>query len=108
MPKARLGPLAPEGGDRKKLEIPVPPKCKSSDLLKQSCWRHRGKLDVPEERFSNRFSRRGGLASSIEPAQAAQVLDRCADMELGKQPALALVPVPHQFGELCHVRHAVV
>ncbi len=30
---------------------PVPPKYKSSDFLKQSYWRNRGKLDVPKERF---------------------------------------------------------
>lgn len=33
------------------LEIPVPPKYKSSDFLKASYWRLRGKLDVPKERW---------------------------------------------------------
>ncbi|MCI2423454.1 BREX-2 system adenine-specific DNA-methyltransferase PglX [Saccharopolyspora sp. K220] len=32
-------------------EIPVPSKYKSSDFAKNSYWRHRGKLDVPKERF---------------------------------------------------------
>ncbi|MFG2169475.1 BREX-2 system adenine-specific DNA-methyltransferase PglX [Micromonospora chersina] len=32
-------------------QIPVPPKYTSADFLKGSYWRHRGKLDVPKERF---------------------------------------------------------
>ncbi|SDT66952.1 BREX-2 system adenine-specific DNA-methyltransferase PglX [Actinoplanes derwentensis] len=32
-------------------KIPVPPKYGSADFLKTSYWRHRGKLDVPKERF---------------------------------------------------------
>ena len=32
-------------------KIPVPPKYTSADFLKTSYWRHRGKLDVPKERF---------------------------------------------------------
>ncbi|WNV90381.1 BREX-2 system adenine-specific DNA-methyltransferase PglX [Umezawaea sp. Da 62-37] len=31
--------------------IPVPPKYVSGDFLRTSYWRHRGKLDVPKERF---------------------------------------------------------
>nr|WTA64684.1 BREX-2 system adenine-specific DNA-methyltransferase PglX [Micromonospora sp. NBC_00855] len=31
--------------------IPVPPKYTSADFLKSSFWKHRGKLDVPKERF---------------------------------------------------------
>ena len=31
--------------------IPVPPKYKSTDFLKSDCWRLRGGLDVPKERF---------------------------------------------------------
>ncbi|MDQ1293794.1 MAG: hypothetical protein QG608_1675, partial [Actinomycetota bacterium] len=31
--------------------IPVPPKYTSADFRKPSWWRHRGKLDVPKERF---------------------------------------------------------
>ena len=34
-----------------RLDIPVPPKYTSADFHKQSFWRHRGKLDVPKERF---------------------------------------------------------
>ncbi|MEU5909665.1 BREX-2 system adenine-specific DNA-methyltransferase PglX [Micromonospora sp. NPDC047527] len=32
-------------------QIPVPPKYTSADFLKSSFWKHRGKLDVPKERF---------------------------------------------------------
>ncbi|MBP2334568.1 hypothetical protein JOF41_000746 [Saccharothrix coeruleofusca] len=32
-------------------DIPVPPKYGSGDFLRNSYWRHRGKLDVPKERF---------------------------------------------------------
>lgn len=31
--------------------IPVPPKYKPTDFARPSYWRHRGKLDVPKERF---------------------------------------------------------
>ena len=31
--------------------IPVPPKYTSADFLEATCWRLRGKLDVPKERF---------------------------------------------------------
>ncbi|MFG2169436.1 BREX-2 system adenine-specific DNA-methyltransferase PglX [Micromonospora chersina] len=34
-----------------RMQIPVPPKYTSADFLKGSYWRHRGKLDVPKERF---------------------------------------------------------
>lgn len=34
-----------------RLDIPVPPKYKQDDFLRQSYWRNRGKLDVPKERF---------------------------------------------------------
>lgn len=32
-------------------DIPVPPKYTSADFIKSSYWSHRGKLDVPKERF---------------------------------------------------------
>ncbi|MEV4711546.1 BREX-2 system adenine-specific DNA-methyltransferase PglX [Micromonospora sp. NPDC049374] len=32
-------------------QIPVPPKYTSADFVKASYWKHRGKLDVPKERF---------------------------------------------------------
>ncbi|MFH5230377.1 BREX-2 system adenine-specific DNA-methyltransferase PglX [Antrihabitans spumae] len=32
-------------------DIPVPPKYTGTDFVKQSYWSHRGKLDVPKERF---------------------------------------------------------
>lgn len=34
-----------------RLDIPVPPKYSSADFRKTSYWSHRGKLDVPKERF---------------------------------------------------------
>jgi hypothetical protein len=40
-----------EDATDKKFNIPVPPKYASADFLKPSYWRHRGKLDVPKERF---------------------------------------------------------
>ncbi|WP_371268604.1 BREX-2 system adenine-specific DNA-methyltransferase PglX [Streptomyces atratus] len=35
----------------KRIEIPVPPKYVPADFLKASYWSHRGKADVPKERF---------------------------------------------------------
>ncbi|MFF8614573.1 BREX-2 system adenine-specific DNA-methyltransferase PglX [Streptomyces sp. NPDC015350] len=40
-----------EDRDGTRLDIPVPPKYTSADFTKQSYWSHRGKLDVPKERF---------------------------------------------------------
>ena len=34
-----------------RLDIPVPPKYTSADFVRASFWSHRGKLDVPKERF---------------------------------------------------------
>jgi hypothetical protein len=34
-----------------KVEVDVPPKYAPADIAKPSYWRHRGKLDVPKERF---------------------------------------------------------
>lgn len=34
-----------------RLDIPVPPKYRSGDFRKLSYWRHRGRLDIPKERF---------------------------------------------------------
>lgn len=44
---------APDEPAKKKIResIPVPPKYASSDFVKPSYWRNRGKLDVPKERF---------------------------------------------------------
>lgn len=36
-----------------RLDIPVPPKYSSGDVRKTSYWSHRGKLDVPKERFTS-------------------------------------------------------
>ncbi|MGA3540990.1 BREX-2 system adenine-specific DNA-methyltransferase PglX [Micromonosporaceae bacterium DT194] len=44
--------LPDEAAKRKfREQIPVPPKYTSADFAKNSYWRHRGKLDVPKERF---------------------------------------------------------
>ncbi len=40
-----------EDATGQRLDIPVPPKYAGVDFQKQSYWRHRGKLDVPKERF---------------------------------------------------------
>lgn len=38
-------------GEKLDTPIPVPPKYKPADFAKPSYWSHRGKLDVPKERF---------------------------------------------------------
>jgi hypothetical protein len=40
-----------DAGLIKATDIPVPPKYSAEDFMKQSYWSHRGKLDVPKERF---------------------------------------------------------
>jgi hypothetical protein len=40
-----------EDATGERLNIPVPPKFTSADFRKNSYWSHRGKLDVPKERF---------------------------------------------------------
>ncbi|WP_245154381.1 BREX-2 system adenine-specific DNA-methyltransferase PglX [Rhodococcus sp. 1R11] len=40
-----------DAGDTLDAPIPVPPKYKPADFRKTSYWSHRGKLDVPKERF---------------------------------------------------------
>ena len=40
-----------DAGDKLDSPIPVPPKYTSADFVKTSFWSHRGKLDVPKERF---------------------------------------------------------
>lgn len=40
-----------DAGEKLDTPIPVPPKYKPADFAKGSYWSHRGKLDVPKERF---------------------------------------------------------
>ncbi|KAA0110609.1 BREX-2 system adenine-specific DNA-methyltransferase PglX [Mycolicibacterium sp. P1-5] len=40
-----------DSGEKLDAPIPVPPKYKPADFTKTSYWSHRGKLDVPKERF---------------------------------------------------------
>lgn len=40
-----------DAGEQLDKPIPVPPKYKPADFAKPSYWQHRGKLDVPKERF---------------------------------------------------------
>ncbi|MGB3520642.1 MAG: BREX-2 system adenine-specific DNA-methyltransferase PglX [Mycobacterium sp.] len=40
-----------DAGEKLDKPIPVPPKYKPADFAKGSYWSHRGKLDVPKERF---------------------------------------------------------
>ena len=42
---------AEDRGEVDATDIPVPPKYSSADFRKPSYWSHRGKLDVPKERF---------------------------------------------------------
>lgn len=45
-----LGPARREDAGEA-VDVPVPPKYTTADFAKTSYWRHRGKLDVPKERF---------------------------------------------------------
>ncbi len=45
-------------------EITVPPKCESEDFRDSDIWRHRGKLDVPKERFVSY----PGAERSVDPS----------------------------------------
>ncbi|WP_406724328.1 BREX-2 system adenine-specific DNA-methyltransferase PglX [Streptomyces sp. GD-15H] len=49
----RTEDAAPDEQSKRKIRdsIPVPPKYTSADFLRPSCWKARGKLDVPKERF---------------------------------------------------------
>jgi len=40
-----------DAGEKLDFPIPVPPKYTSADFINTSYWSHRGKLDVPKERF---------------------------------------------------------
>lgn len=40
-----------DAGEKLAAPIPLPPKYKPADFVKGSYWSHRGKLDVPKERF---------------------------------------------------------
>lgn len=40
-----------DNGEKLDAPIPVPPKYTSADFVRTSYWSHRGKLDVPKERF---------------------------------------------------------
>jgi hypothetical protein len=74
-----------------RLDIPVPPKYTTADFRATSCWRGRGKLDVPKERFvSYPGTERTGDATPVlgwagwDHLQRAQavgrlILDRQAD-----------------------------
>lgn len=54
-PKDHPDHLGPAEAKAKKAEevgeIPVPPKYRKSDFASGNAWKHRGKLDVPKERF---------------------------------------------------------
>jgi hypothetical protein len=81
-------------------KIPVPPKYSSADFLKSSYWRHRGKLDVPKERFiSYPYASRDGDPSLLigwagwdhrEQAQALATLIVAREQEDGWDAALLL------------------
>ena len=48
-----------------RLDIEVPPKYTSADFWKTSYWRHRGKLDVPKERFISYPGASPGIDGSL-------------------------------------------
>ncbi|TDC41408.1 BREX-2 system adenine-specific DNA-methyltransferase PglX [Micromonospora sp. KC213] len=83
-------------------QIPVPPKYTSADFVKGSYWKHRGKLDVPKERFvSYPGASRDGDPSLLvgwagwdhrEQAQALATLIVAREQEDG-WPAERLVPL---------------
>jgi hypothetical protein len=73
-----------------RLPIPVPPKYTSADFLKITYWRHRGKLDVPKERFisypgaspdSDKDSLLIGWAGWDHREQAAALIDLISERE---------------------------
>ncbi|MRG98412.1 BREX-2 system adenine-specific DNA-methyltransferase PglX [Polyangium spumosum] len=86
-----------------KLTIPVPPKYASSDYQKPDYWHHRGKLDVPKERFIafTEVPRREGPAGALfgwagwTPRQRARVL-----LELDEQAETEGVPLEERIGLL--------
>jgi hypothetical protein len=53
-----------DAGERVGL-IPVPPKYKPLDFVKTSFWKHRGKLDVPKERFISYLGAERGADTSL-------------------------------------------
>jgi hypothetical protein len=83
--------------DKLRDNIPNPPKYTSADFLKPSYWRHRGKYDVPNERFIS-YPRPGGPTTDLlvgwagwTPAERAQVL---ADLTMpGRSDPQAAVPL---------------
>lgn len=79
-----------EDATGKRLDIPVPPKYTSADFQKNTYWRHRGKLDVPKERFisypdaspdSDSKSLLIGWAGWDHREQAAALIDLIGDRE---------------------------
>ena len=79
-----------EDATGERLDIPVPPKYASADFLKTTYWRHRGKLDVPKERFisypgaspdSDRDSLLIGWAGWDHREQAAALIGLITDRE---------------------------
>ena len=73
-------------------QIPVPPKYTSADFVKTAYWSHRGKLDVPKERFISY----PGAGRDTDPTPAARL------GRLGPRPA-GPRPGPHHHRPLCRV-----
>lgn len=112
---AELGyddPTHPEVRDRVRKavgDVPVPPKYGSGDFLRTSYWSHRGKLDVPKERFvSYPAASRDGDGSLLlgwagwdhrEQAQALAVLITTRRVDDGWADERAL-PLVAGFAEL--------
>jgi hypothetical protein len=91
-----------------KVKIDVPPKYTSADFAKPPYWRHRGKLDVPKERFIlyPDASRDGdgtallGWAGWDHAEQALALASVINDRELEGWPDERLVPLIAGLAEL--------
>ncbi|TIC84439.1 BREX-2 system adenine-specific DNA-methyltransferase PglX [Nocardioides sp. GY 10127] len=91
------------------VEVPVPPKYTSADFLKASYWKHRGKLDVPKERFVSYPGAEKGADTSLvlgwagwdhaEQAQALAILVGDRQSREG-WPAERLTPLLAGLAEL--------
>ncbi|MBK6874124.1 MAG: BREX-2 system adenine-specific DNA-methyltransferase PglX [Kineosporiaceae bacterium] len=88
--------------------IPVPPKYAPADFRKQSWWQHRGKLDVPKERFvlypdasrETDSTQLLGWAGWDHAQQALALAGVVAEREAEGWPDEALVPLVVGLAEL--------
>ncbi|MBU6244324.1 MAG: BREX-2 system adenine-specific DNA-methyltransferase PglX [Actinomycetales bacterium] len=74
------------------VSIPVPPKYGSADFRRPSYWKHRGKLDVPKERFIS-------YPGAERPGDASAVIGWAGWDHLDQARALARLAVERSTGE---------